>query len=148
MNFLKNTSCPFDFLMRFEEAGKNLSLLILRLVLAYGFFEPALTKWRDINAVGDWFASMNYLLPYLNAYLAAGVEALGVVLLVLGLFTRQISALLMVVMLVAITTVHLANGFDAGNNGFEIPFYYFVMLFVLLTHGPGKYSVEKILRQE
>ena len=116
MNFLKNTSCPFDFLMRFEEAGKNLSLLILRLVLAYGFFEPALTKWRDINAVGDWFASMNYPLPYLNAYLAAGVEALGVVLLALGLFTRQISALLMVVMLVAITTVHLANGFDAGNN--------------------------------
>ena len=35
-----------------------------------------------------------------------------------------VQEMLMIVMLVAIFTVHIGNGFAAGDNGFEIPFYY------------------------
>lgn len=124
---------------------QSLSLLTVRLVLAYGFFTPAKTKWSDIAAIAEWFGSMGYPLPTLQAYLAASTEAAGVLLLALGLFTRLISIPLMFVMVVAIVTVHLPNGFESGNNGFEIPLYYFIMLFVLVTHGGGKISLDWLL---
>lgn len=126
-------------------AGQSLALLFLRLILAYGFYEPAKMKWSDIGAIAEWFASMGLPFPTLQAYMAASTEAAGVLLLTLGLFTRLISVPLMVVMVVAITLVHLPNGFESGNNGFEIPLYYFLMLFVLLTHGAGKLSLDTLL---
>lgn len=41
--------------------GKNiefLPLLFLRLILAYGFYNPALQKLQNINGIGEWFESM------------------------------------------------------------------------------------------
>jgi putative oxidoreductase len=71
----------------------------------------------------------------------------GVFLLILGLGTRFISIPLMVTMLVAIKTVHWQNGFPAGDNGWEIPFYYLLMLFVLLAFGSGKISVDFLIKR-
>lgn len=121
---------------------KDLPLLFIRLTLAVGFFGPAKMKLQDIHAIGQWFESIGIPFPMLNAYLATFTESSGVVLLVLGLFTRLISIPLMITMLVAIFTVHFANGFAAGNNGYEIPLYYLIMLFMLLVYGAGKYSVD------
>ena len=123
---------------------QSISLLFLRLILAYGFYEPAMNKWNDISSVALWFESMGIPAPTLNAYMAAGTETLGVVLLTLGLFTRLISFPLMIIMVVAIMTVHLGNGFSAGDNGFEIPLYFMLMLFVLFSHGSGKYSLDNL----
>jgi len=127
------------------EKLQSVALLMVRLILAYGFFEPAKLKWEDIGAVAEWFGSLGLPLPTLQAYMAATTEASGVVLLTLGLFTRLISIPMMVIMVVAIVTVHLPNGFESGNNGFEIPLYYFIMLFVLVTHGAGKISLDWLL---
>ena len=126
---------------------QSLSLLFLRLILAYGFYEPAMNKWNDIGAVATWFESMGIPLPTLQAYMAASTESAGVVLLTLGLFTRLISIPLMVVMVVAVVTVHLPNGFSSGDNGFEIPLYYFLMLFVLVAHGAGKISIDAFINR-
>ena len=134
-----------QFLDHLGQKSQDLALLLLRLVLAYGFFGPAMMKWQNMTAIGDWFKSLGYPAPYLNAYMAGTVELLGVVLLVLGLGTRFITLLLIFVMFIAITTVHLSHGFEAGNNGFEIPLYYAVMLFTLFAFGPGKYSLERFL---
>lgn len=124
---------------------KDIPLLMIRLVLAYGFYVPAKMKWSDIDSTIDWFKSMGMPAPALNAYLAASTEAAGVVLLVLGLGTRIIAVPLMVVMLVAIKTVHWGNGFEAGNNGYEIPLYYLIMLGVLFVYGPGRLSVDGVI---
>jgi putative oxidoreductase len=130
---------------RLSEYLKSLALLLARLVLAYGFYEPAMMKWSDISAVAQWFGSIGIPLPTLNAYMAASTEITGVVLLTLGLFIRAISIPLMVVMIVAIFTVHLPNGFNAGNNGFEIPLYYMLFLFIFLSHGAGKFSLDNLI---
>ncbi|MDC0932841.1 DoxX family protein [Arcobacteraceae bacterium] len=119
-------------------------LLILRLIIAYGFYEPAMSKINDIDSVAGWFGSMGIPFPTVNAYMAAGTEILGVGLLVLGLFTRLISLPLIVIMIVAIFTVHLDNGFSAGTNGFEIPLYYMMFLMVFVTQGAGKFSLDNI----
>lgn len=130
-----------DILQNFQ----SLSLLLARFAVAYGFFEPALMKWKDITATADWFGSIGIPFPTLNAYMAATTEMLGVVLLTIGLLTRIISVPLMVIMVVAITTVHLANGFSAGSNGFEIPLYYMLFLFIFTAFGAGKFSLDYIL---
>ena len=125
--------------------GQNIALLLARLTIAYGFYEPAMKKWSDISSVADWFGSLGIPFPLLNAYMAAATELLGVVLLTLGLFTRLISIPLIIVMIVAITTVHLAHGFSAGDNGFEIPLYYMLFLAIFASFGAGKFSLDHLL---
>lgn len=126
-------------------SGQSLSLFLARITVAYGFYEPAMTKWSDIKSVAQWFDSLGIPLPTLNAYLAASTELVGVVLLTLGLFTRLISIPLIIVMIVAITTVHLSNGFSAGNNGYEIPLYYMLFLALFASLGAGKLSLDHLL---
>lgn len=128
-----------------SEYGKSLALLFARLTVAYGFYGPAMNKWSDMGAVVEWFGSMGIPFPTLNAYMAASTEIAGVVLLTLGLLTRAISIPLIVVMIVAILTVHLPHGFDSGNNGFEIPLYYMLFLFLFLTHGAGRLSLDRLI---
>lgn len=124
---------------------KDIPLLLTRLILAYGFYIPASMKWNNIDGIAEWFGSLGIPMPTLNAYLAATTEMTGVVLLPLGLATRFISIPLMFTMVVAILTVHLGNGFEAGNNGYEIPLYYFLMLFALLVNGSGKISLDYLI---
>jgi len=123
----------------------SISLLFIRLLLAYGFYEPAMNKWKDIDSVAAWFGSLGIPFPLLNTYMAATTELLGVGLLAFGLFTRFISLPLIVTMIVAIGTVHFQNGFSAGDNGFEIPLYFMAMLFVLVGTGAGKLSLDNLL---
>ena len=132
----------------FVSSCSSLPPLIFRLILAYGFYEPATQKWSNIQGVIEWFTSLGYPAPALNAYMAASTESLGVVLLLLGLGIRFITIPLMVIMVVAITTVHLPNGFSCGKNGWEIPFYYFFMLFSLLVTGAGCISLDALLKKK
>ena len=124
---------------------KSIPLFLLRIVLAIGFFGPAKMKVGNIGGIISWFESINIPMPALNAYMATGTEVLGVILLGLGLGTRIISIPLIITMIVAILTVHLPNGFEAGNNGFEIPLYYMIMLITLVFFGSGKFSVDYLL---
>jgi len=153
---------------RLSEYGKSVSLLAVRLIVAYSFYAPAMMKWADIDSVAMWFGSMGIPFPTLNAYMAASTEVGGVVLLTLGLLTRAISIPLIVIMLVAIVTVHGVNGFamvQAGSevvdpwingtqvmgtivtlqNGYEMPLYYIIFLLVLLTQGAGKFSLDRLI---
>ncbi len=123
-------------------------LLLARLILAYGFYEPAMNKWNNIDSVAQWFGSIGIPFPTLNAYMAATTETLGVILLAIGFLTRIISVPLMIIMLVAIYTVHYANGFSAGDNGFEIPLYFLVFLGLFMSHGAGKFSVDYFLSKK
>ena len=121
---------------------KGFSLLLIRIALAYGFYGPALMKWSNIEATVDWFASLGIPFPIFSTFLTASFEVMAVVLLLLGFFTRFIAIPIMIIMLVAIFTVHIQNGFSVGNNGFEIPLYYFLFLSILVTHGAGKFSLD------
>jgi len=124
---------------------KHLFILAGRLLLAYGFAKPALLKLNDMHATSEWFASMSIPFPSFTAYLVSGIETMGIVLLILGLFTRQISLLLSFVMMGAIAFVHESHGFSVANNGIEIPLYYMLFLFIFATFGGGKYAFDNVL---
>ena len=130
---------------RLSEYGKSLSLLFARLAVAYGFYEPAMMKWNSIENVASWFGTIGIPFPTINAYFAASTEAAGVILLTLGFLTRLISLPLIIVMIVAIVTVHLPHGFAAGDNGFEIPLYYMLFLFIFFSNGAGKFSLDRVI---
>ncbi len=124
---------------------QDLSLLLVRMVLAYGFYEPAKTKWTDIHSVGEWLAGMGVPMPVIHAYLSASFEMLGVFLLLTGWMVRWISFPLIIIMIVAIQLVHWKNGFAVAGNGYEIPLYYIIMLMVLMAYGAGKYSLDYLI---
>jgi putative oxidoreductase len=124
---------------------KHIIILIARLVLAYGFAKPALMKINDMSATASWFDSISIPFPTFTAYVVSGVEIIGIIGLVLGLFTRSISILLSFVMMGAIVFVHAPHGFSVADNGIEIPLYYMLFLFIFASFGGGKYSLDTIL---
>ena len=128
-------------------ALKDLSPLFLRLILAYGFAGPAYLKITHFSDTIGFFDSLGIPLPELNAYLATATEVVGTTLILLGLATRFSAIPMIVVMLVAIKTVHLAHGFSCGQNGFEIPFYFLIMLFSLIVTGAGRFSLDRLLEK-
>lgn len=124
---------------------KNLMILIIRFLLAYGFSTPALLKINNIQGTEEWFREISIPFPNVFAYMVSGLETIGIVLLILGLFTRYISVFLACIMIGAILFVHLPNGFSVAGNGIEIPLYYLLFLLFLASYGAGKYSLDNLL---
>ncbi|HEY9571058.1 MAG TPA: DoxX family protein [Metalysinibacillus sp.] len=95
---------------------KNIGLLIARIVLGVTFFLHGLAKFQGgIGGTAEFFGSIG--LPGALAYIVAIIELVGGILMILGLFTKVISLLFIVVMLGAIGTVKLEAGF---LDGFEL----------------------------
>lgn len=143
-----NTLIPlykrFVFLINY---GQSITLLGIRLALAFTFWDTGKKKCEDIPAITEWFQNLEIPAPALNAYMATYTELIGAILLVLGLGTRLISIPLIITMLVAIKTVHWENGFAAGDNGYEIPLYFILMLLATLCFGAGKMSVDHFIKK-
>jgi len=95
----------------------GLAPLALRLYLVPVFWVAGTTKIGGMENTIAWFGNPDWGLglpfPALMAYLAAYTEAIGAILLALGLATRWISIPLMVTMVVAATAVHWDNGWAA-----------------------------------
>jgi putative oxidoreductase len=91
--------------------------LALRLLLVPVFWLAGIQKLADMDNTIEWFGnSLGLPLPTLLAYLAAYTEAIGALLLLLGLATRWAVIPLMITMLVAIFAVHWPNGWAAIAN--------------------------------
>ncbi len=92
----------------------GLAPLAMRLYLVPVFWMAGSQKVSGMESTIEWFGNADWGLglpfPSLLAHLAAYTEAVGAVLLLVGLATRWISIPLMVTMLVAIFTVHWDNG--------------------------------------
>jgi len=91
--------------------------LAMRLYLVPVFWMAGTQKLAGIDNTIEWFGNPEWGLglpfPALLAYLAAYSEAIGALLLLIGLATRWISIPLMVTMLVAALAVHWDNGWAA-----------------------------------
>lgn len=121
-------------------------MLVLRLFVAYEFFEAGLEKWHGEN----WFADIQtqfpfpfYLLPaQFNWYLAMYAELLFPILLVLGLATRLSALVLAILTLVAWYAVHAGLGYNIGDGGYKMAVIYLVVLLPLMLNGAGKCSLD------
>lgn len=95
----------------------GLAPLAIRLYLAHVFWMAGKQKIAGMESTIEWFGNPDWGLglpfPTVLAYLAAYTEAIGALLLLVGLATRWISIPLLITMLVAIFTVHWDNGWVA-----------------------------------
>ncbi|MEZ5555940.1 DoxX family protein [Haliea sp.] len=101
-----------------------LAPLALRLYLVPVFWMAGMQKIAGMDNTIEWFANEDWGLglpfPALLAHLAAYTEAIGALLLLVGLATRWVALPLMVTMLVAAWTVHWQNGWAAiADSGAE-----------------------------
>ncbi len=92
---------------------RDIPPLGMRLILSYAFMGPALMKLNNFDGIVAWFGSLGIPFPWLNAVMATATETAGFILIFLGLGTRLISIPMIGVMIVAILTVHGANGWLA-----------------------------------
>jgi putative oxidoreductase len=126
------------------------ALLIARLVIGLGLAVHGTEKlfgWfggYGLQGTGGFFETLGYRPGQLFA-LAAGLgETGGGVLTALGLLGPLGPALIVMVMLVAIFTVHFSNGFQTAKNGWELPGLYAVGAVVFAFVGPGAFSLDAL----
>jgi putative oxidoreductase len=95
----------------------GLAPLAMRLYLAPVMWMAGTQKIRGLENTIEWFGNADYglglPLPGLLAHLAAYTEAIGALLLLLGLATRWVTIPLLITMTVAALTVHWEHGWAA-----------------------------------
>ena len=123
-------------------------ITILRIVAGLTFAAHGSQKlfgWfggYGLEGVGQWMESIGLAPGYLMALMAGSAEFFGGLALIVGLLVRPAAAVLAVTMLVAIFTVHLANGFFMSNNGYEFALALLAISVALVFEGAGKLSLD------
>ena len=122
--------------------------LVIRLEVAQAFFRSGLVKIRNWDGTLYLFSN-EYRVPVLPPELAAWLGTFGELffppLLAIGLATRFAALSLSIFNLVAVISFwHVLHDNEAALASH---FYWGVLLLVTLTHGPGKLSVDYLIRR-
>ena len=121
--------------------------LLTRLVLGFGFYATGHGKLQDLNKVTGFFTDLGIPFPGVNAVFVSGLEFVGGILLLLGLGTRIIAALLSSSMIVALMTADRATFLQKiPSDVTDVTSFTFLVLLVwLVFYGPGPISIDKLL---
>ncbi|MNO16921.1 putative oxidoreductase CatD [compost metagenome] len=95
--------------------------LLMRVVLGIIFVAHAVSKFQmGLENVSGWFGSLG--LPGFLGYIVAFIELLGGIFLIVGLFTRYVSVLLVIVLAGAVFTVKIPLGLlgNGQTGGYEL----------------------------
>ena len=126
------------FLSKFD----SLVFLVVRLCLGGIFLMAGYEKFFTLDQVAGHFAAMGIPLADLQAPFVAGAEFVCGILLILGLWSRYASLLLVVIMAVALSVAHgaeLTDVFAAVSHKVSL---IILLLLVLATKGAGSWSVD------
>ena len=115
-----------------------LALLLLRLGVGVIFIVAGWGKLTDISSVQSFFADQGIPLPYIMAWIVGIIEFFGGILAVIGAYTRIPYLLLAIIMVVAIFTVKMDQGFSAARLDIML----LVSTLALFFIGNGKYSFD------
>ena len=135
--------------------------LPLRLVIGFGFVAHG---WAKLSRGPEGFAKLleqiSVPLPEMTAWASTLLEILGGLAILAGAFVAIVSVPLIVMMLVAMFTVHLRYGFSAINTigltaegpqfgppGYEVNLLYIAGLLALILGGAGPLSIDRLLLQ-
>ena len=140
----------FPGLAGFYEKMLPITATLVRVVVGIMFL---MHVWGKFNAgaarVAAGFGN-NYGLPMPLgfAYTAMGMELVGGICLIIGLFTRFWAAALAVEIGIALIVAHLPKGYSAGAGGYEYVLLIGVVLLAIAMRGGGPYSVDAKLGKE
>ncbi len=138
---MKNETVENALPARFHAA-----LLILRIAAALVFlYHGSGILFGILGGPGPAGFAVYKHWPVILGYLVGLAQVGGGLAVLLGVLQRIGTACLMVVMVGAIFTVHLPNGFSVAKNGYEFALTELLMSLALFLTGPGKYSVAESL---
>jgi len=129
-----------------SEKANDMALLILRLAVGVIIGAHGLQKiygiWGGpgIENFSNFIGSLGFEPPLVWAWAAALSEAIGGMLLVLGILPRLSALSIAATMGVAIYKVHW-NGLFASNGGFEYPLLILCACVAIIIAGAGRISV-------
>lgn len=133
--------------MRYLDRLQPLALFLMRLTLGcimtvHGFHKVFGGLPRFAHMVGGMG------IPSWLGYVAAFVELLGGLLLIVGFFTRPAAFAICLDLIVAIWKLHLHNGLIGAPDhpGFELPLAAATLAFALVFFGGGPISIDHVLR--
>lgn len=142
--------------MKCKCGNEDIALLILRVSVGVIF---AVHGWQKIQSgmegVAGFFGGLSFFgavplpFPLFFAYLITGIEFLGGIALILGVFTHWAGKLLSLVMLGAISLVKYRIGLIApqgGGAGYELDLALLAGALAISWIGPGKYTIERLLK--
>lgn len=136
--------------------------LPLRFMVGYRFLAHGLAKLsKGPLAFAAVLHAAGVPAPQLMAWATIFVEILAGVALLLGVFVSLVSVPAIILLVVAIVTVHLPNGFSSirllsfsngraqfGPPGYECDLLYIACIVTLVLTGPSPWSVDALLRRE
>lgn len=120
----------------------ELGLLVTRVVLGFIFIMHGIAKFQGMEATQSFFVSLG--LPEFMATIVALIEFFGGLFLIIGLFTRVISILFIVVLLAAIFTAKAEAGFIGG---YELDVAMIGMSAALAIAGSRYVAVDRLFRR-
>ena len=122
-------------------------LLAVRVIVGYGLFRLGYAKLGEYHPVMvETLKGAGIPAPELNAYVVAFCEALGGILLMLGLLTRYAAAMMIVVLSMALITVHRSEMGLIWSTPWDTvaaaPIPYLVAFLTIGVSGPGRFSLD------
>lgn len=128
--------------MRHLDRLQPLALLVLRLVIGTIMIAHGYSKvFGGFSHVHDMVQHLGF--PGWTAYLLAGTEFFGGILIIAGLFTRFVAGAMLIDMSVAIWKIHWHNGLK-GPGGYEFPLSVAGIAFALIFFGAGPIAIDAI----
>ena len=141
---------------RTREVLRRFAALPLRLIVGYGFLAHGIAKW---NKGTDAFAAILYAAhvpaPHIMAWLTILTEIFGGLAILCGAFVSWVSIPAILLLIVAILTVHLPYGFSSikimkivdgraqfGPPGYECDLLYIACFVTLVLSGPDPCSID------
>ena len=129
----------------------------LRLIVGYGFLAHGLAKWsKGPEAFAAILQATGVPLPHLMAWVTIATEIVSGVAFLSGAFVSLVSIPAIILLGVAIFTVHLPYGFSSiklmsvengraqfGPPGYECDLLYIGCIVALVLIGPSPWSVDR-----
>jgi putative oxidoreductase len=132
------------------------AMLPLRLVAGYGFLAHGIAKWsKGPAAFASILHAMGVPAPQIMAWITILIEIIGGAAILLGAFVTLVSIPAILLLAVAVFTVHLPYGFSSiklvsfiggraqfGPPGYECDLLYIVAILALAWSAPTPWSVD------
>jgi putative oxidoreductase len=145
---------PFDHLVAQSSAA-----IPLRLIVGFGFMQHGYAKLaRGADNFTGILAALHVPVPQVAAWATILTELFGGAAFLIGFFMALAAIPMLIVLLVAILTVHLPNGFSSitlmsvtvtgahfGQPGYECDLLYVACIVAVILMGPGILSIDRAL---
>jgi putative oxidoreductase len=153
---VKNLLAKYERLT--SSACQSWAAIPLRLIVGFGFMEHGYSKLaRGPLAFTHILHALGTPVPGLLSWATIAVELIGGFAVFLGAFIPLVSIPMAAVLLVAIFTVHLPNGFSSikllavdaagahfGQPGYETDLVYLAALMTLVIGGSGRLALDRL----